>query len=230
MARRFTLGDLVLRAKQRVDMEGQGLIGTTEWKGLISTQYAELYSVVAETGLRYFETVAAIATTGLTASYQEPADHMATVAVDRIVNAQGERRELQELMAQERNRFAGLRGDAVAFAHVDDQIILYPLPPAGQTYQIVYVPQPPDLTAYEDATLIDLVTPDGEAFLLWGVAVMALAKEESDTATARGERDAARERIYTWAVMRSINNPRRQMTMDGTGYVDPADYMSGGSW
>jgi hypothetical protein len=210
-------------------MENQEGISDTEFKQYISTTYAELFSIVAESGLRYFETTETYAVDG-SDSYFEPDNHMSTVGMDRIVNAQGERRELTEIMAQERNRFAGLTGEAVAFAFVDDQVYFYPNPSSG-TYELIYVQQPPDLSDGDDADNIDVVTPDGEAFILWGVAVQALAKEGSDVSIARAEREEARERVFNWATLRSLNSPRRRNVASSEVYTDPADYWGrGGSW
>lgn len=224
MPRRFTLGTCVTRCQQRADKENDLSISETEWKSMIGTVYAELYAAVAGTGMRYFEVTHEIVADG-SASYDEPTDHLSTVGIDFIVNAQGERRKLRELMAQERSRFAGLSGDAVAFMHVDDQIYLYPKPATG-TYEMLYVPQPPDLTDEDDTVLIDVVTPDGEAFLYWGVAVLALAKESTDTSLARAERDAAKVRVVEWAVMKALNNARVVVSeADGDDFFyDPADW------
>lgn len=203
-------------------MEGQENISTTEWKQYISTSYAELFSLVAETGLRYFEATETITATGAD-SYTEPAAMMSTIGVDYVVNAQGERRALYELMAQERNIYRGLTGEAVAYELIDDQMYLHPKPTSG-TYKWLYVPQPPDLSSSADATVVDVVTPDGEAFLVWAVAVQAKEKEGTDSSTARQERELARERVLQWATLRMLNGARRRMVDDQEGSYDPADY------
>lgn len=217
-------------------MENQGLISDSEWKMLISLQYAELYALLAETGMRYFETEESIDTTGGSV-YGLPEDHLSTVGVDFLVNAStGERRQLQELMVQERNFFAGVQGapEARAYALVGTNIVLYPTPPTGQTYKHVYIPQPADLSSAADGATIEMATSDGEAFLIWSVAVLALAKEESDTSLAQAEREAARERVWNWATLRALNTPRRRTVDSGPGLdgtYDPADYWGrGGSW
>ena len=145
-------------------------------------------------------------------------------------------RQLQELMAQERNFFAGVvgAGEARAYALVGSNLVLYPTPPSGQTYKHVYVAQPADLSAAVDGTTLEMATSDGEAFLIWSVTVLALAKEESDTSIAQGEREAARERVWNWAMLRAFNTPRRRIVDSGPGLdgtYDPADYWGrGGSW
>lgn len=220
MARTFTLVTLVGRAKQRCDMEGQELISDSEWKGYISTAYADLVGTVAETGLRHFEDTEDYTGDG-TADYALPADHLSTIAVDFVNGTQ--RRELFELMAQERNMYAGVTGEAQAYAVIGSNLYLYPTPASG-TYRLTYVPQPTDLSSSADATAVDVVSPDGEAFLLWHVAVQALAKEGSDTSLARQEREEARIRLANWASLRSLHSSRRRVVSEGPGFTDPADY------
>lgn len=224
MPRLFTTSALVTKIKQRTDLENQENISDSEWKSMLSTAYAELYSLVAETGLRYFETTYAIASTGAV-SYTEPQTHLATVGIDYVASS-GERHALYELMPQERNRFSGQTGKAVAFAIVDDQIFLYPKPPSGQNYELVYVPQPPDIGTFADGDYIDVVTPDGEAFLIWNVTVQALAKEEADVSLARAERELHRERVTEWAIMRSLYGARRRQVDDS----DESAYDAGDYW
>lgn len=66
MARSFQLSALVTRARQRADMENSSFISDSEWKGIISSAYARLHSILAKTGLRYFEVEQQIATVATT--------------------------------------------------------------------------------------------------------------------------------------------------------------------
>jgi hypothetical protein len=228
--RRYEMSALVERCQQRADLENDGHIASAEWKALISEQYGELFNAVSETGLRYFETTATLTTTGAT-YVAEPEDHFSTLRLDYLVDGTvtGQRRTLDELMSQEQAVWSGHSGssEARAYALVDDRIYLYPTPPSGQLYEILYIPQSPDLSAYADDDVIDVVSPDGEAFLIWGVTVKALAKSESDVRLAIAEREAARERLTAWATMRAFSQPRRLISgsFDGplSGY-DPADW------
>lgn len=227
MPRRFTMAELIDRCKKRCAMENGGTVNDdSEWRELISTQWAELYSIVVESGLRYFESVQSYTTDG-SASYDEPDGHLTTVGVWQVL-ASGERRPLRELMAQERHLFRGRTGDAVAYELIDDQIYFLPTPPSGQTYELLYVAQPTELSSYTDEQEVDVVTPDGEAFVIWGVAVAALAKEESDVSVHRAEREAARERVYNWATLRALNHNRRPYVDDM--YADDPIYPGDWRW
>jgi len=212
--------------KQQPDMEGQESISDGEWARMISTVYGELYGAVADSGMRYFETATTLVADG-TNVLSEPSDHLATVGLDYLVtgSSTGERRALVEIMAQERNRLSGLSGEARAFSLVDDRILLFPTPPTGHVFELVYIPQPPKLTSFGSGDAVDVVGPDGESFLVWGVTVLAKGKEESDVSLAKQERDAAKARLVEWAAMRAFNEPRRPASMSQYGWaMDAADW------
>src|SRR4051812_38818799 len=178
MARNVVMSELVLRCQRRCDREKDKSIVAAEWKAMISTQVGDLYREVAHSGFRYFESTFPIVANGA-ASYSLPTDHFETIKIDRVLDAAGTRRELDELMVQESNRWAGQTGDATHFAVVGQNIVLYPKPASG-SYEMWYVPQPPDLSNAADGLNVDTVTPDGEEFIVWGVAVKAHAKGETD--------------------------------------------------
>ena len=220
--RRFTLGQLVTRCQQRADMENQSLVndttGSSEWKFYISSAYSELYSEVVNSGMRHFEKVDAITTDG-TGTYTIPDDLLSVIGVDYIWDTtNGKRRQLSRLMVQERNRYKGRGGasEAVAYALVGDgngkPLELHPTPPTAQSYELVYIPHAADLTTAADTTLVDVVAPAGEEFLLWAAAVLAKAKEQDDVTLAIMERERHRARLQEWAQLRAFADPNRIIT------------------
>ncbi len=216
MPRRLAMSTIVTRCQQRADLENDSHIATTEWRALISEKYGELYGTVCDAGLRYFETISTFTATGA-AGYDEPDDHMATIGFD-FISTGGTRTALVELMPGEAVSQAGQTGEACYFTIVDDIVSFYPNPASG-TYVMRYVPQSPDLSAYADASLVDLINADGEAFLIWGVSVLAKSKSESDVRLAIEREAAARDRLLVWAVNRSMNEGRRRPMSDG--FFDP---------
>lgn len=232
MPRPIEMGDLLTRCKQRADKVGDDHIGgsdSAEWHRLISEVYGDLFSVVAETGHRYFEYTATLTTDG-TAYVAEPADMDKVVRLDRIVNSStGERYSLVEVMHQEQPVVAGQTGaEARAFALVDDRIYLYPTPPTGQTYELLYIPQPPDLSAFASDECVDVVNSDGEAFLIWGVAALAKIKAAQDASAYFSRQEFYREKLTASAISRSFAAPRRRVVTDVDTWldseVDPADW------
>lgn len=211
MPRILAMSTIRTRCKQRADMENESLISDSEWNALISEKYGELHGIVCDAGLRYFETAQSITATGAT-SYSEPTDHLATVRLDHLPG-DGSRRTLREPEGYERSALSGQTGDALFYELIDDQIVFYPNPASG-SYQLIYIPQSPDLSSYADADPVDVVTADGEAFLIWGVSVLAKSKSESDVRLAIEREAAARDRLQQWAVNRSMGEGRRRPAND----------------
>lgn len=227
MPRRLLMGDIRTRAQRRCDKENDPSVITAEWNALLNEQYGELWSIVSQTGLRYFETVATFVTTGA-AFVAEPSDHYETVGVNRVY-ADGTRGTLDEAMAQEIPDLQGLAGDAFKYSLIDDRVYLFPTPPAGQTYELLYVPQPTDISGFADSSVVDVVTPDGEAFLVWGTCVKAMHKSESDVTLAVQEREQARVRFTEEVQLRALNSSRRRVVAEmgsvwGDDYIDEADW------
>jgi hypothetical protein len=208
MPRRMTMLAIRDRCKQLADLENSSTPSDAMWNGFASQKFGELHGVVCDTGSRYFETSSTITATGA-ASYDEPDDHRSTVGMDRSESG-GKRVQVFELMTAERNIYAGQTGSARYFAHVDDQIYLYPNPSSG-TYYYLYVPQAPDLSSYADADLVDVCDESGEAFLIWGVVAMALAKLEQNAMFALDQEAKAKDRLVSWAARRMMYEPRRRV-------------------
>lgn len=227
----YTLITLVDRAKEAIDAENQGNISLTTWKAWISMLYGRLHALVASTGYRYYETVQTVVTDGLTTNYALPADHFMAGTVVRVVTEQ-DRRRLRRAAAQEtaympQGTGAPLGSEATCWAMVGQNLYLGPVrPPAGQVYEHRYVPQPADLTASADNTPVDVVTPDGEAFIIYGAAVKGLLKQDKDPRFQRDEYQEAYQNVLTWAQQRAqyeghtLGQPR-----EGMVERDPADWI-----
>lgn len=212
--RNVTAGTLVTRAKQRADYENQSNPSDSEWKTYLSLSYGELHGLCVETGLRYFEASSDVTTDGVDNLYALPGTHLTTVGVDRLLPG-SLRYALTLLTVQERNMFAGLTGDAVGYSFSGQNLAFYPTPPAGQTYQHIYIAQPTDLSAALDGDNVDTVTADGEGFLLWSMAFYAKNKNGQDVAREAAEREASRERFQFWAAQRVLTEGTRRTVSDG---------------
>jgi hypothetical protein len=224
MPRRYEMGTLVSRCQLRADKANDDHIATAEWQALISEVYGtDVFSVVAATGLRYFEYTESLVTDGA-AYVAEPDDHLSTIRLD-YVDPSGNRFPLDEAMIEEQPCLSNQTGRAYRYAVVDDRIYLYPTPPSGQTYELLYIPQPPDLTDYASDDVIDVVTADGEACLIWGVAAMAKSKASQDASLHLQKQEFHRQRLEVWAADRAMTQPRRRIAVDEyPGGYEEGDY------
>lgn len=217
--RSFTIADLVSKAKQMADMENQDNVSSSEWQRYLSAAYAQLYSILAASGLRYFES-----TQSLTAAATAlPADYMTTLGVYKVDG--NYLRPLEEVMFQERHYVVGgSSGEARCYELAGSNLNLLPGYTAGQTYRHYYIPQPTDYSSSVTSTTIDVVTPDGEEFLLWSMVLKALQKEESDVSVALQERELAKGRVEEWAVLRQLHSMRRSIVDGDYREWDEADW------
>lgn len=207
------MSELRSRCQIAADQEGQSTISDDTWNVFLDRGYRQLYGELAKPGVGYFDVEATITATGAS-SYDLPTDHLWTVGIDYIVDAAGHRQPLTELMRQERSLYAGNLGQAAAYEVTSTKVVLYPTPPAGQSYLHSYIPQPADISSAADETLIEMATLDGEEFLIWTVVFFARDKLEQDTRTAQMEREAARVRVAEDATLRAFQNMRRRVIQD----------------
>lgn len=230
MPRNITLGTLVSRCQQRADAENQTFISTDEWKNYISLIREELAQTVSETGCRYFEGTDTITTDGTNDEYALPLDQMFFIGVDYIRSGDSARFPLRASMAQERALYTGsFSGSSQSFRYalVGENVKLIPKPPTGQSYEVLYVPRPDDLSSSADETDVDTITFAGENFIVWGACVYAREKEGVDSRSAVAAREAARAKVIEWAVNRSLYEPKRRVVEDNLYDYDylPGDYI-----
>jgi hypothetical protein len=214
------------------------LLSAAEWKEEASTIYSEFNGIIIDSGMRMFEKTDTLTTIAGTGVYQVPSDFLSMVGVDYL-QSDGQRIELEPMLAQERNYFTGTNSSAwaVAYELIGQNITLWPQPPAGQTYHVVYVPQPADISDAPDVKIIDVITPAGEAYFTWSLALVGGIKEESEMVPfyERKVKQYA-DHVKTWATQRELYTPKRRFTHgdmntsaahgNGGGFL-PGDYIRG---
>lgn len=204
MPRLLEMGTLIERSKRRADKENDDHISTAEWRALISEVWgADVFQVVADSGLRYFEYTATLTTTGA-ATVTEPVAIAKAIRLD-YVDASGDLWPVQPIGIHDQVNASALTGTiAQYFALVDDLIFLYPTPASGQTYKLLYVPQATNLSSYATDDVIDVVSADGEACVIWGVAALAKVKASQDASLHLQKQTEHRQRLAAWAADRVI--------------------------
>jgi len=225
---RLTMSDIRTQCLNNVDMATDESVTTAEANAIISDVYcSRVYLTVASAFRRYFETSTTFTTTGL--SYlAEPSNHLSTVdTIERVLDSSGRLRRLQRIMPQERAVWSGRTGHARKWEIVDDRIYLYPTPPSGDQYVLRYIQQPPSLANYGDADVVDVVTPDGLAVVIWGASVRLKAKSDRDVGLALKERDEAATRLLLWAQDRAANDQEHIVVEDD---CDDDPRLEGSYW
>ena len=231
--RLFDLGYIIDMAKKRSDMENQDLLDDMEWRMNASEVYAELIQAVTLGNPRYRETELIINTNG-ESDYDLPDDFLTAIGVDYL-SASDQPRQLRQIQSQERNVYTGVgQSEARAFAFINQKLRLYPTPPVNQEYRLVYAPHPIRIECQGPNYKIDVVAPNGEKFMIYALAELALIKEESLQSAKYCEMkaDKALAFIEEWAGEQLISHAQRTVVSNDhqydDHYSDPADYRGSG--
>ncbi len=211
MPRRKAYSYWAARARKLADVENDDHLSSAESAECLNEVYGDLYSLGANGADAYWQTTHSFTADG-SDSYREPDDHLSTICLEYIDSA-GQRTPLSKLLAQERYLYSGrnesFSDSAEAYSLIDDAIFLYPNPSSGD-YELLYIPQPPDLTTYADSDLIDVINSYGEQFFMYGAAALMKSKSESDVRFFLDRQRRAEEKLVEWAAQRSFHDgPRR---------------------
>lgn len=213
MPRRKAYSFWAARAVKLADGEGDDHIAPAEVAECANEVYGDLYALVCGGADAYFQTTYTFTATGAD-SYDEPDDHFSTVCLE-LVSSSGERSPLKKLLAQERYLYSPsngwMGGEADAYSLIDDQIFLYPKPSSG-SFEMLYIPQPPDLTTYLDTDKVDVVNIYGEQFFMYGMAALIKSKSESDVRFFLSRQARAEEKLVEWAAQRSFHDGQQRFT------------------
>lgn len=221
MPRRKALSYWRARIRKLADAEENLHVSDAEIDEGVDEVYGDLFHLVVDGAGEYFQVTHTITADG-SASYDEPDDHLSTVSFERV-DANGTRTPLRRLEPQQRHRFGTSTGTATSYSLVDDQIYLYPRPSSG-SYELLYIPQPPDISTYADSDLIDVVCIYGAQFLVYGVAALVLSKSESDQRGWLARQQRAEQKLIEWAATRDFHGSHVRVDADGEPLDDlPAD-------
>jgi hypothetical protein len=232
MALSRLISALITRSRKRVDMTNNQARSDTDFQGHIAEVYNEMHEIVAEVGLRLFESTSTLTASGASSyalsSLTSTANGLLHALRIARVNSDNSETPLDELMPGEDWALKGTTGDATHFTLVDHTLYLYPNPSSG-TYKLYWVPQPTDYSAVATSTSIDVLCSAGERFILWGVAAIIHSELEGNAITAFREKERAADDLRMWAAQRMLMRPRRRIPddyMDGDVLTLPGDYPS----
>jgi hypothetical protein len=193
MARTVTKADLRLRARRMANMEFSDFIEDSDFDAIVSQAYTDLVDELAKNAIHLFEVTDTIVTDGVTNTYDLPDDFYRMLALEYSI---GEcMYGVEEVAFVDRNHVrTPLRGYARGYRVVGDQIVLYPPQLAANTYTIVYVPAPADLTDMADDTIVNGIAGWDELIVTMA-AMDALRREGSDVSDLEKKEFKLRARI-----------------------------------
>lgn len=152
-----------------------------------------------------------IITDGVNQFYALPNDFYKLVGVDLSVNAsQGQWINVPKFNFADRNRYTQVAVTGPTYRQVmtyrlaGSTLWLNPLPQAGQTLQIWYIPRDTNMVA--DTDVFDGIS-GWEEYVIVDVSIKALQKEESDVSALMAQKQAILTRIAQVAGNRDAANP-----------------------
>lgn len=187
MARTFTIGQIIDRARARADMRHTTFISAAEALEMVNEAYTELYDLLVQTFSNYYVTTGNLTLVPGTVSYALPADFYKMIVVERD-NADGTFTTIFPFNELEKN--------STIFTDTNS------IPNA--TVRLRYVPAPTIFTTTSQT--IDGVS-GWESLLVYDVAIMMLTAEESDTSALERRRAQIYQRIVGIAQNRDLTIP-----------------------
>lgn len=189
-----TLLQLRDRAKQESDMVNSSFITDPEWLNLINSSLQEIYGLTAQVyGADYYvqspSTGYTFTTDGTNQFFALPADFFKLLGIDVLYGATNQWTTLREFGIGDRNKFSAINS---------------PIPAAGQTVRLFYVPRV-TLLVGDSTTIPDALSMNGwEEYIIADACIKALTKEESDVSVFMQRKQALIDRINAEAESRDL--------------------------
>jgi len=211
--RTITLGELKQKARERADMVNSQFIKDAELVGLINDSITDLYDLLTDTYEDYYIHDSTITTISNQDTYSLPSDFYKLRGVDYFITA-NEALSVKQFQFAERNVYersiiysGGLDGDSrLRYRILGNNIRFIPLPDAGKSIKLWYVPVSSKLSA-------DIDTFDGingyEELVILDAAIKMLQKEESDTSSLERRYQRIWKRVMDSAANRDAGESAR---------------------
>lgn len=213
MATTMMLSDLRNAVRQRSNMEGSTFITDVELNSYINQSYFELYDLLVQKyGSHYFISAPYTLTTdGVSEFYPLPTDFYKLAGLSvKVTGAIAMYTPLKQASFAEMQRLSGINNQSVIginnliYTLIASNIWLAPIPIAGQTLRMFYVPRLTQLSA--DTDTVDGISGWTE-YIICDAAIKCLQKEESDVSVLGLEKSALIKRIEEAATNRDASSP-----------------------
>lgn len=208
-----TVGNIRLESQQRCNKENSQFYTTQELNSMISQSYKELWDILAQKfGDDYFVATPYTYTTSSQQLYPLPSDFKALLGVEVALNPADSTSwvTLRKFEFIQRNLWNS--PNAYTFYGITNlryrlngtNLMVVPIPQAGQTIRIWYVPRPNQLI--NDTDTVDAIA-GWEEYIVTDVCIKMMAKEESDVSVFAAQKMALLKRIEEAAENRDIGEP-----------------------
>lgn len=226
-----TLSELRLLAQQYSDMVNSGFVTTAEWNSYLNLAYFELYDILIQKyGDDYFVTTPySFTTDGTSQQYTLPTNFYKFLGLDlQLGSVQDSWVTIRPFMFGERNRYSVPNFQSfygvtnLRYRVFGNSLFLTPIPAAGQTLRMWYIPILTELVS--DSDTVNGIS-GWQDYLPVEAAIKALMKEESDVSMLQSRKQALIARIESAAEGRDAGNPQ---TVTDSATTDNWYPMNGG--
>ncbi len=201
MARTFTVAEIESRARNISDMTDTDFVTSAEAITYIDSEYTDLYDLLTEKFESYNVSTTPHSITLVTGTtlYDLPTDFYKAAGVEKSLGG-GKYRSLLPFNFQERN---DLQSRDERYALVGDKMMFKDSNLTG-TVRLWYIPVPDKLTLTTD--IVEGVS-GWEEYIVLGVAIRMLDKQEGDSRAFVRRRKEIKERIENAAQNRNVGAP-----------------------
>lgn len=209
--RTVTVGELKTRIRERADAVGDtSWVTDAELGRYIDAGYTELVDLLLKADIHLFEVTSDVTTDGITDTYDLPADFYKLLGVDYKWSSSPEKYVgVPVVTFGERNRYTSLfvstlyGAYAAGYRIIGNQVKFYPLPPANQTYRLIYVPCAAELASLADDTAVDGISGYDELLIISAAILMATKEGNTEgVQILKAARAEMIDRIATTAIDR----------------------------
>jgi hypothetical protein len=216
----YTLSELRTSSQQRANLENSQFVTTSEWNSYINDSIKELYDLIIQKyGNDYYVNNVTFQTDGTTYLYPLPdgtlysgatpfykflgLDLALSVTLDSYVT-------IRSFSFQDRNKYAVPNFQSfygvtnLRYRMQGNNLWLTPIPAAGQTLRLWYVPR--SITLVSDSDETDCYGGWNE-YVIIDAAIKAMIKQELDITALAGQKMMMIQRIESAAENRDAGNP-----------------------
>ena len=221
-----TVANIRLECQQRTDLLGSPNITTQEWNSMINQSFKELWNIIAQKfGDDYYVASPYTYTTinGIQ-FYPLPVDFKALLGVEVALNP-GDPNSwitikqfefIQRNLYNYPNQYTFYGITNLKYRLNGNNLYIVPIPQAGQTIRIWYVPRPNQLI--NDTDTVDAVA-GWEEYIVADVCLKALAKQEQPVDVFAAQKLAMLKRIEEEAENRNIGESQRVSDVRRTNFA-----------